>query len=97
MPDNPPTWDEDVKDFFTLADIGCMIMVNANPRLDLDDYESVRDYILASEDNRTKILDLLRTGRMPKGGPKWDEDTFNTFSAWVEADCPKSTPVVEED
>ena len=89
MSNNPPTWDKEIKKFFTLADIGCMITVEANPRLVLDDYESVRDYILASEDNKTKILFLLQTGAMPKGGPKWDDDRFNTFSAWVVAGCPK--------
>ena len=83
MSGGKPTWNE-IKGFFNLGDIACMSKV-----FDLGSYSSVKKYILASDSNKNKILDYLRTGHMPEGGPQWDDDQFNRFKAWVDARCPK--------
>ena len=83
MSDNAPTWNE-IKEFFHLGDIACM-----SYKFDLDDYQSVKDYITSSAANKNKILSYLHTGYMPQGGPQWDEDQFKRFEAWVNAGCPE--------
>ena len=91
MTDGVPTWDDEVKKYFTQVEVGCMSTVEATPPLDLADYTSVKDYISFSEANKEKILFLLKNGIMPKGGPPWSEDRFNRFKAWIDAGYPKSS------
>lgn len=90
MPNDRPVWKNDIETYFSQADIGCMRDVNARPRLNLGSYRSVKDYIQHSDRNKQTILQYLKDGTMPQGGPQWDDDQFNRFKAWVEDGCPKS-------
>jgi hypothetical protein len=88
-----PTWNNSIKRYFANpAYVGCMSSpaIGATPRLFLDSYQSVKAYIQYSDENKEKILLMLRTGLMPKGAPKLSSYKFNKFKRWVENGCPES-------
>ena len=79
------TWDDDIKDYFTQMDVGCMRARN----LDLSDYEMVKT-------RATGILNQLKARvadpnrGMPKGGRAWPQEKIDTFEAWIKDGAPKS-------
>ncbi|MGB0385044.1 MAG: ferritin-like domain-containing protein, partial [Ardenticatenaceae bacterium] len=97
-----PTWEHDIKDFFTEEDIQAMSW-----KFDLGKYEDVRDN---ADDIYSRItLDSDDPKLMPPkahGGP-WSQSKIDTFNAWMNAvpPCPKgevtppitSTPTWEAD
>ena len=79
------TWEDDIKDFFTQMDVGCMRARG----LDLSDYETVKT-------NADRILDQLKrkvknpnTG-MPKGDRAWPAEKIEAFETWKD-DCAPET------
>ena len=88
--DRPPIWDGEIETLFNDADIGCMRDDSEHRALDLGSYESLSGYIRESNQNKQKILDLLQSGKMPKGGPQWDEEKYKRFKEWVDWYCPKT-------
>ena len=79
------TWDDDIKDYFTQLDIGCMR--SNGPKIDLGNYDVVKK-------NAVRIHDAVKEGRMPKDARKWPQGKIDNFEAWKDAGCPKSKPVV---
>ena len=75
------TWDDDIKDFFTQLDVGCMRARGMG--LDLSNYESVKA-------SKKPILDRVKDGRMPKGGPRWPPEKVQLFEDWINDCCPKT-------
>lgn len=79
------TWDDDIKDYFTQMDVGCMRARN----LDLSDYDAVKN-------RATSILGQLKlrvqdpNRGMPKGGRPWPQDKIDKFEAWIKDGFPKS-------
>jgi hypothetical protein len=74
------TWDDDIKDFFTQLDVGCM---RARGKLDLSDYESVKEF---KDDIKTRV----KNHTMPKGGPPWPDEKVKMFEDWIADCCPKT-------
>jgi hypothetical protein len=90
MSNSEPVWDDDIENCFSNADIGCMRDPTLPRPIDLGSYESVVGYVNDSPANKKRILKYLKKGIMPEGGPKWDDDTFKRFKAWVHDGCPRS-------
>lgn len=84
---NPfPTWEIDIKNFFTAGDIGCMNNVG-NPPFDLASYADVFQYA-------DQILERVSLPEedpflMPQGGPRWHQDKIDTFQNWITNGKPK--------
>ena len=76
---NTPTWDADIKNFFTQLDIGCMRQHN----IDLGSYADVKN-------NATEIHTRVESGSMPQGGPRWTSDKVQKFQDWINAGYPES-------
>jgi hypothetical protein len=80
------TWDDDIKDFFTQMDIGCM---RARGSVDLSDYESVKK--MASSilvQLRRRVADP--TKGMPKGDRPWPQEKIDAFDKWTKDGFPKT-------
>jgi hypothetical protein len=75
------TWESVIKDFFTQLDVGCMRARDKG--LDLSDYDSVTKF-------KTEILGRVRSGSMPKGGPRWPDEKVATFENWINDGCPEN-------
>ena len=85
---DPVTWEE-VKDFFTQLDVGCMRARG----LDLSDYDAVKskaDSILFQVKRRAANPD--QNVGMPKGGRPWPQERIDRFEAWKNAGFPKGGP-----
>lgn len=78
------TWEDDIKDFFTQMDVGCMRARG----LDLSEYEAVKA-------RATSILNQLKlrvtdpNRGMPKGGRAWPQEKIDKFDAWIKDGFPK--------
>lgn len=70
------TFYDNIMPMFGDSNIACMKSQN----LDLGNYEQVKMY-------RTKIYDVLESGFMPLGGPRWTPDQLKTFRDWVSQGC----------
>ncbi len=70
------TWDNRIKGFFTERDIECM-----KPDIKLDDHENVKK-------NSSRIYDVVKSGFMPQGGPRWNAEKVATFKSWMDVGCP---------
>lgn len=57
---------------FTEHDIDCM----NNYGLDLSSYDDVKG-------NASDIYSRVKSGNMPKGGPRWSSDMVQTFQNWM--------------
>ena len=82
---DPVTWEE-IKDFFTQLDVGCMRARG----LDLSDYDAVKskaDSILFQVKRRAANPD--QNVGMPKGGRPWPQEKIDRFEAWKNAGFPK--------
>ena len=79
------TWDDNIKDYFTQMDVGCMRARG----LDLSDYESVKDSADMIHQQLQARIDNPNRG-MPKGGRPWPQEKVNTFKAWMDDGYPKS-------
>jgi hypothetical protein len=75
------TWDDDVKEFFTQLDVGCMRARGKG--LDLSDYDSVKA-------SKNEILARVKSGSMPKGGPRWPDEKVKSFEDWINDCCPRT-------
>jgi hypothetical protein len=83
MSDENPTWETDIKDFFTQMEIGCMRNVSGfTPPMDLGDYESVKQH-------SARIFDAVDKGRMPRGDRPWPREKVATFDRWMKAGFPR--------
>ena len=79
------TWDDNIKNFFTQMDVGCMRAKN----FDLSEYETVKeraDDILY----QVKLRVTNPNAGMPKGGRAWPQDKIDTFEAWMKDGAPRS-------
>ena len=81
------TWDADVRQLFTQAEVDCMKLHTSNV-LDLSDYNSVVNY------GPRDILDRLSSTdmnvKMPppnSGQPVWTAAMLNTFGCWIQLGC----------
>ncbi len=78
------TWADDIKDYFTQLEIGCMRGAPIDPpAIDLGDYDSVRT-------NAARIYEAVKSGSMPKGGPLWPQHKTDNFKAWMHGGYPKT-------
>jgi hypothetical protein len=83
-----PTWEDEIKHYFTQLDIGCM-RSRLRP-LDLADYDNVKE-------RAQPILDQLRLRfnnpdkemGMPKGGKPWPKEKIDRFQEWKDAGFPR--------
>jgi hypothetical protein len=73
------TWDDDIREFFTQLDVGCM----GARGLNLDDYDTVKA-------NKTRIYSRVSDGSMPEGGPPWPADKVQAFKEWMDDCCPRT-------
>lgn len=81
------TWEDDIKDYFTQMDVGCMRARN----LDLSDYDAVKtraDSILRQL--KIRAANPQGDGGMPKGGRPWPQEKIDKFEAWKNAGFPKN-------
>ncbi|MCL1127265.1 hypothetical protein [Shewanella surugensis] len=69
---NAITWNNQVKDYFTQIDIGCM----RSNRLNLASYEDVKA-------NAADIHSRVKSGNMPKGGKRWPDSQIINFEQWM--------------
>jgi hypothetical protein len=73
------TWDNEIKDYFTQLDIGCMRARS----LDLSDYASVKIKV-------ARIFEMVQSGKMPKGDRCWPQEKIDRFKSWKDDGCPKT-------
>ncbi|KAK1755500.1 hypothetical protein QBC47DRAFT_401670 [Echria macrotheca] len=73
------TWDKDVKDYFTDADVECM---KEKRNFDLSEKEDVKK-------NAKKIYEVTKSGRMPADRTRtWSAERVANFKAWMDAGFP---------
>jgi hypothetical protein len=75
------TWENDIRELFTQLDVGCMRARGKG--LDLSDYESVKTF-------KDDILGRVKSGSMPKGGPRWTDEKVALFETWMNDGCPEN-------
>ena len=83
MSDEKITWDNEVKSYFTQAEIGCMRQHGVNLSL----YEAVKQkgkFILGRVS-----LQPGQPGFMPKGGKRWQQGKIDRFKKWLDAGAPR--------
>ena len=80
------TWDDDIKDFFTQLDVGCM---RARGSVDLSDYESVKSMasVILKQLN-LRVTDPTRG--MPKGDRPWPREKIDAFEQWTKDGFPRT-------
>ncbi|WP_299492727.1 hypothetical protein [uncultured Shewanella sp.] len=81
---NAITWNNQVKDYFTQMEVGCMRNIGLN-LASYDDVKNNADSIL----NRVK-RQPTESGFMPKGGKRWVDSQINNFEQWITDGCPEN-------
>jgi hypothetical protein len=84
------TWNNTIEAYFTQMEIGCMRSIG----FDLGNYEDVKSHTLNTSEPtgilyKDGIYARVKSGSMPKGGPRWTDTRCATYLAWAEAECPK--------
>jgi len=78
-----PTWEGEISEFFTQLEIGCMRSAGRyDPPFDLASFECVAARAIG-------IHDAVKSGYMPRGGPRWSEGKVARFDEWILAGCPR--------
>jgi len=69
-------YQKDIFPLFNEHEIDCMNRQGLN----LADYGQVKTAA-------TEILGVVKSGVMPKGGPRWSAEMVNTFCCWIQQGC----------
>ena len=77
-PSHKITWDNTIKDFFTVRVIRCM---KVNGDFDLGNRQSVKA-------NVGQIYAAVKSRTMPKGDAAWSVTRVATFKEWMDSGCP---------
>lgn len=82
------TWDDDIHEYFTQMDVGCM---RAARSLDLSDYQQVKARAAdILERLKIRVTDPDDIQGMPKGGRAWPPEKIEAFEKWISDCCPKT-------